>query len=176
MTVNELLDTGLRYLMCGAIGYLLGSITMYRRARVHGISVIVPHVPRTARTFTALVLVLSVVTAFTVVSGQLEARHTRACNDAFRTALRINSRINTEDRELEKRDDALRERRDDAMDDLIKGLMAVGSAAPESVLGLLARYDDTVRVIGAERTDLDRARAGLEQQRRDNPYPEPRCD
>ncbi len=172
---TDLWETIIRYVLVGAISYAAGTIVQYRQYRLRGMSLLVPFVPKSSRNFTIVVITLSLLTTFSVVTGQIAQQHQAECNADFQRALRENARINSEDRDLEKRDDALREQRDAALTDLVRGLL---TAPPGNgrVRDLLERYDTTVAVNDRERADLIAARGALEQQRRDNPYPEPKCD
>lgn len=173
--MTEVWETIIRYVLIAAISYAAGTIVQYRQYRLRGMSLLVPFVPKSSRNFTIVVITLSLLTTFSVVTSQIQQQHQAQCNADFQRSLKANAQINTEDRELERRDDALRERRDDAMDDLVKGLMSAPNGRG-TVLDLLTRYDATVSAIALERAELDNARSDLEQQRRNNPYPEPRCD
>lgn len=174
--MTELWETLIRYVLVGAASYAAGTIVQYRQYRVRGMSLLVPFVPKSSRNFTIVVVTLSLLTTFSVVTSQIAQQHQAECNADFQRALRENARINSEDRDLEKRDDALREQRDAALTDLVEGLLTVRPGGGEQVRDLLERYETTVAVNDSERAQLIAARGALEQQRRDNPYPEPHCD
>lgn len=99
------------------------------------------------------------------------------CNEQFLEVIRRNAVINKEDRELEARDDALREERDDALDDLVQGLIRIsGEGNNEDVPQLLQDYERVVTENREQRVQLDKERADLSKARAANPYPEPRCE
>lgn len=175
--MTEVWETIIRYVLIAAISYAAGTIVQYRQYRVRGMSLLVPFVPKSSRNFTIVVVTLSLLTTFSVITAQIQQQHQAECNADFQRALRENARINSEDRDLEKRDDALREQRDAALTDLVEGLLTVPpGAGGGQVRDLLERYETTIVVNDRERGDLIAARGALEQQRRDNPYPEPKCD
>lgn len=173
--MSEVLETLVWYVACGLIGYAAGTITQYRQYRVGRMSLLVPFVPKSSRNFTIVVLTLSALTTFSVISGQIAEQHQARCNADFQSTIRESSRINAEDRDLERRDDALRDARDDALDTLVRGT-AAAQGDPVMLSQLLVDYAETVQANDIERTALEQQRGALEQQRRDNPYPTPRCD
>ncbi len=174
--MTELWETLIRYVLVGAASYAAGTVVQYRQYRLRGVSLLVPFVPKSSRNFTIVVITLSLLTTFSVITAQIQQQHQAECNADFQRALRENARINSEDRDLEKRDDALREQRDAALTDLVRGLLTAEPGGNGRVRDLLERYETTVAVNDRERGDLIAARGALEQQRRDNPYPEPKCD
>lgn len=172
--MTELWETLIRYVLVGAAAYAAGTIVQYRQFRLRGVSLLVPFVPKSSRNFTIVVLTLSLLTAFSVITSQVQQQHQSQCNADFQQVIRDNARINDEDRELERADDALRGRRDDALDSLVLGLMSAPGNG--SAIRLLTEYDRKVQQLETERRDLDIRRDELRQKRRDNPYPTPRCD
>ncbi|QOV99498.1 hypothetical protein [Rhodococcus pyridinivorans] len=173
--MTEALETIVWYVVCGMLGWAAGTITQYRQYRLGKVSLLVPFVPKSSRNFTIVVATLSLLTTFSVITSQVAQQHQARCNADFQAVIRDNAEINREDRDLERRDDRLRDARDDALDNLVRGI-AAGERSPASPMQLLREYTVTVRANDAERELLERQREQLEQQRRDNPYPTPRCD
>lgn len=172
--MTELWETIIRYVLVGAASYAAGTIVQYRQFRLRHVSLLVPFVPKSSRNFTIVVITLSLLTTFSVITSQVQQQHQSQCNADFQQTIRENARINDEDRELERADDDLRGRRDDALDSLVVGLRV--AAETGSAVQLLTEYENKVEQLEAERSNLDARRDELRQQRRDNPYPAPRCD
>lgn len=170
----DIWETVLRYVICGIVGYAAGTIMAYRHAKVGGVRLVVPFVPKSSRNFTIVVLTLAVVSAFSVITGQLQQSHARRCEVQFRDAITAQARINAEDRGLEAEDDQLRNRRDDALDTLVDTL--IRSQQNGGGFRALQEYYDEVETINAAQDDLVKRRAELQRQRDRNPYPSPTCD
>lgn len=170
----DIWETVLRYALCGIVGYAAGTIIAYRHAKVGGVRLVVPFVPKSSRNFTIVVLTLAVVSAFSVITGQLQQSHARQCEVQFRDAITAQARINAEDRGLEAEDDELRNRRDDALDVLVDSL--IRGAQSGQGLRALQEYYDEVETINAAQEDLVERRGELQEARNANPYPSPTCD
>ncbi|MGB7237154.1 MAG: hypothetical protein WBD41_14365 [Rhodococcus sp. (in: high G+C Gram-positive bacteria)] len=158
------------------LGLLVGQFIRFRRVDRDGHRVLKPELD--TRPLRSRILNLALVVMFVVSLGMtLWANYTqRECNGQFQGSLKNNAGIGAQDRALEVRDDALRDKRDDALGRLIEALLAPTTAyTAERVLDVLEVYRDTVRDNDAERTQLNAERRELEQQRRANPYPEARC-
>jgi len=169
-------ETVLRYALCGIVGYAAGSIMAYRHAKVGGVRFVVPFVPKSSRNFTIVVLTLAVVSAFSVITGQIQQSHARACEVQFQEAITAQARINTEDRALEAEDDTLRNRRDDALDNLVGSLIESRQEGNLAGFRALQEYYDEVETINAAQDDLVERRGELQAARDRNPYPSPTCD
>ena len=172
----DIWETVIRYVICGIVGYAAGTIMAYRHAKVGGVRLVVPFVPKSSRNFTIVVLTLAVVSAFSVITGQIQQNHTRRCEVQFQEAITAQAAINTEDRALEAEDDQLRNRRDDALDTLVDSLIRSTEEGNGAGLRALQEYYDEVETINAAQDDLAERRGELQRERERNPYPSPTCD
>jgi hypothetical protein len=156
------------------LGVVLGQFVQFRRVEKNGRTMLKPELD--TRPFRSRVLNMALVAMFLVSTCAvvLFTYTQRECNHTFQQSLKNNSAIGAQDRALEVRDDALRERRDDAMDVLVEELL-VPSTSTERVHDVLEVYRDTVRDNAIERDKLNAERLDLESQRTKNPYPDPRC-
>ncbi|WP_280305361.1 hypothetical protein [Nocardia neocaledoniensis] len=125
------------------------------------------------------VMVLVAVMAAAVIYAQVQAAlftaHQRECNAEFRSTSLELRRIATEDRELENTDDALRNRRDDVLSDLVEALATPAPPGAVDARALLHEYNTTIAGIDVQRDQLIAERAALEQRRRAQPTPPERC-
>lgn len=173
--MSEFWTTLIRYVLIGVVSYAAGSITAYRRAKVAGIPLVVPFIPKSSRNFTIVVLTLALLTTFSVVSGQLQDARFRACQVQFQNALKANTSIAAEDRELEKQDDALNDHRDELTEQFWKDLLA-NTEGQERGRAIAEVYNANVEANSAARDSLTARRAQLEADRLAHPYPEPSCE
>ena len=143
------------------------------RHRLAGLRERLAHVDRGAVTVVALIAVMAAAVIYGQVRTALFTAHQRDCNDEFRsTSLKLR-RIATEDRELEAADDALRNRRDDVLADLVE---ALATAAPGTdARALLHDYQTTTAALDVQRDRLIADRAALEDRRRAQPTVPERC-
>lgn len=157
------------------LGLLVGQFVRFRRVEVEGRSLLKPELD--TRPFRSRVLNLALVVMFVVSLGMtVWSTYTqRECNGRYQGSLKNNAAIGGQDRALEVRDDGLRDAREDAMDTLIETLLGTGPTTQQEVHDALTAYRDTVAGNDAERAALNDERRDLEQQRRDNPYPEAKC-
>lgn len=172
--MSDLFQSIVWYLVSGALGWAFGMVTNYRRAQIAGVSVVVPFISRSSRNFTIMIVVLSAITMFSVVSGQIQRKHMDDCTAQFQAVIRYNADLNRQDRELERRDDKLREERDDLLDELVTGLTLPDNQG--NALLLLRTYQERVDRNSDDRAKLDAERAEVQKEREQNPYPEPKCD
>ncbi|WP_410877341.1 hypothetical protein [Nocardia sp. A7] len=174
--------------------YLLG----FRRVRRGERTVLVPEIDRTplrqrfgwvrdvrawlsrASGQPATVVVLVMVMAAAVIYGQAQmvlfTSHQRECNAQFRSTSLELRRIGNEDRDLEKQDDNLRDRRDIVWSDLVKALATPPPPGERiDARALLVEYNRTAAGIDVQRDRLIAERAALEERRRAQPIPPERC-
>ncbi|OZC80543.1 hypothetical protein CH274_15345 [Rhodococcus sp. 06-418-5] len=157
------------------LGLLVGQFIRFRRVEIEGRALLKPELD--TRPFRSRVLNLALVIMFVVSLGMtVWSTYTqRECNGRYQGSLKNNAAIGTQDRALEVRDDDLRDARDNAEDYLFEELFGGGDVSREQEREALQRYRNAVAGNDAERAVLNAERHDLEQQRRDNPYPEARC-
>ncbi|MGW5920848.1 hypothetical protein ACWFPY_17835 [Nocardia fluminea] len=199
MTAMPNLSYWMAQLTSLVLGGAITACTMYlfgwRRVRQNGATRLVPEIDRTplrqrwhrvrarlARLdrLTAAGVALVVLMAAAVVFGQIQAAlfysHQRDCNAEFRSSSLELRRIATEDRNLENQDDALRNRRDDVLGDLVEALASPPPPGERiDARALLIDYNATVAGLDVQRDRLIAERAALEERRRAQPTPPERC-
>lgn len=125
------------------------------------------------RWFQILIVTLFLVSGSVSVSFSLNQR---ICNAEFQQSSLELRRIRDEDRSLEARDDALRNKRDDAMTALVSGFLSPRPVGERiDGLALLDHFAAVTHEIDVKRDELFAQRAALEQQRRAQPEPKERC-
>lgn len=144
------------------------------RQRLAGLRARLAHVDRGGVAVVALIAVMAAAVIYGQVRIVVFTAHQRDCNDEFRSSSLELRRIATEDREIEAADDALRNRRDDVLADLVE---ALATAAPGTVdpRALLHDYQTTTAALDVQRDQLIADRAALEQRRRAQPPVPERC-
>ncbi|MBF6254388.1 hypothetical protein IU414_06680 [Nocardia farcinica] len=192
------------YWLAVLIGLLIGSsitasgmyVLGFRRVRKGDRTLLVPEIDRRPlrvrwREFRARIasselrprafLIIVTLMVLTVVGGLVQNTlfnlHQRECNEEFQSTSLELRQIATRDRELENRDDLLRNLRDDLLSDLVKALAEPPPPFDDGAEGrrLLQEYNTAVARLDLQRDQLIAERAELERQRRAQPEPEERC-
>ncbi|MBF6187978.1 hypothetical protein [Nocardia farcinica] len=192
------------YWLAVLIGLLIGSsitasgmyVLGFRRVRKGDRTLLVPEIDRRPlrvrwREFRARIasselrprafLIIVTLMVLTVVGGLVQNTlfnlHQRECNEEFQSTSLELRQIATRDRELENRDDLLRNLRDDLLSDLVKALAEPPPPFDDGAEGrrLLQEYNTAVARLDLQRDQLIAERAELERQRRAQPKPEERC-
>lgn len=192
------------YWLAVLIGLLIGGTVTaagmyalgFRRVRKGGRTLLVPEIDRRpvsvrwrefrgrikhseVRPLTLRVIVglMALVVAAGLVQNTWFNLHQRDCNEDFVSTTLELRQIATRDRELENRDDALRNTRDDLMSALVKALADPPPLADQQAYTqrLLQDYNTAVAALDVERNKLIAERKDLEDQRRAQPVPQERC-
>lgn len=103
------------------------------------------------------------------------ADHQVDCNEEFRQSSKVLREIAAKDRELEARDDKLRDQRDTADADWIGALLKLSPGSRDESIRLTIAYQETLHQIANERAGLNVERAQLETERRQQPDPTEGC-
>lgn len=172
MKINEATDmvdflhAAIPYVITGWIGWTVGTITSYRKAKIAGRSFVLPFVTKTSRNFTIVVLTLSMLTVLTVVQSSIEQTRQEQCNEEFRRVIKERADGIAEDKTLNREMFA-------RINTLVEGIDAALTTPDAAGRMLMDQGIEQYRV-GIKETEQRWEQ--LEQERQRNPYPEPRCD
>lgn len=200
MVVKMLSEYWAALLIGAAAGFVVGVVTLlllgFRRVHRGDRTLIVPQLDRRSlrerlrgwrdraaasplgpRAFWAIVALMAVA----VVAGEVQNTrfnlHQRDCNADFVSTTLELRQIGALDRELENRDDALRNTRDDLLSAAFKAFVEPPPAVDPQANAqrLVQEYNAAVAQLDIQRNQLIAERADLERQRQAQPAPKERC-
>lgn len=163
---------GWNYLIVGSICFLLGFIANIGVLRWRGHKIVVPFISATSRNFTIAAIVLSLVALLTVINMANSSEQSARCNREFREALRYNTEVTSEQRDLNNRADAISAERRTILDQTFVDIGA-SLGDPKKVQKVIADYNLRAATLAREYDRLIAERAALDRNRK--PYPEPEC-
>ncbi|MFC8531946.1 hypothetical protein [Nocardia sp. NPDC057227] len=200
MVVKMLSEYWAALLVGAAVGFVVGVVTLlllgFRRVHRGDRTLIVPELDRRSvgerlrgwrdravasplrpRAFVAIVALAVATVVAGLVQNTLFNLHQTSCNADFQSTTLELRQIATKDRELENRDDGLRNTRDDLMSTLVKALASPPPLSdPQAYTQrLLQDYNTAVAALDVERNKLIAERKDLEDQRKAQPAPQERC-
>ena len=160
------------YLGVGVIGFLVGQIVTFGYMRARGRRIVLPFIENTSRNFTIGVIVMGLICTSGVWSSMQKSEDTARCNREFRDAIKYNSDVTSEQRDMNDRAAAISRERRTVMDQMF--IQIGGSIGdPAKVQDVIADYNTRVARLSrdydkliADRNALNRTRTG---------YPAPSC-
>ena len=159
------------YVIVGAGGFLTGLMVELGYLKVKGRRILLPFISPTARNFTIAAILLAVISLTTVYNVDRTGREAAECDRQFREALRYNTNLTAQQRQLDEHEDALDGK---TRENLNRALREVAAAAGrEEAFAAIARYNDVAAGIDAEFVRLYQEREQINADRK--PYPEPTC-
>ncbi|QDF17973.1 hypothetical protein SEA_CLARK_24 [Gordonia phage Clark] len=160
------------YVIVGAGGFLTGLMVELGYLKVKGRRILLPFISPTARNFTIAAILLAVISLTTVYNVDQTGREAAECDRQFREALRYNTNLTAQQRQLDEHEDALDGK---TRENLNRALRNVAAAAGhrEDVLAAITNYNEVAAAIDAEFDQLYVEREQINAERK--PYPEPTC-
>lgn len=160
------------YLLVSAISFLLGFIIDLGYLHWRGHKIVMPFISASSRNFTIAAIVFSLIALMTVVNVSNSQEESAECNRQFREALKYNTEVTAEQRDLNNRAADISADRRVLLD---KTFVDIGTAIGDPVKVRQVIGDYNVRAAGLAR-EYDRLiaqRQALDRNRK--PYPEPEC-
>jgi hypothetical protein len=176
MAMSDVLLQLLFGLACIGLGFFAGLSLSWREYRIAGKTMAAPTLPKTERQQAYWLAMVGVLAVASTTFAAMQSSHQAECNAEFQSTSLELRRIASEDRNLEGQDDALRNRRDDILSELVKAL--AGPPPPgerTDARALLITYNQEIAEIDVRRDRLIADRAALERQRQEQPTPKARC-
>ncbi|MDJ0010086.1 hypothetical protein [Gordonia alkanivorans] len=160
------------YAIVGIGGFLVGLMVEIGYLKVRGRRILLPFISPTARNFTIAAILLAVISMTTVYNVDRTGREAAECDRQFREALRYNTNLTAQQRQLDEHEDTLDGK---TRENLNRALRNVASAAGSrvDVLAAITNYNKEAAVIDAEFVRLYEEREQINADRK--PYPEPSC-
>lgn len=152
--------------LAGVVGWAVGTVQSWHKARVLGVPVLVPFITRSSRNFTIVVLTLSLLTVGTVVQSSIDQSAQDRCNQEFKRVLAERSEITTEDNRLNAEDKNALDR---ALSKIVEELTTTSG---QDTRVEMAEAVDTY-LVGRDRTNEIQKQNAV--KRAENPYPDPQC-
>lgn len=164
----------MNYAIVAMVAFLLGYITEIGVLMIRGRRILVPFISASSRNFTLAAVALSLVALLTIVNIQTTNDEAAACDRQFREALRYNTDLTAEQRDLNARATQISADRRVLLDKLFANLpTAIESSGRTSVYQLVSNYNVQAAQLAREYDRLIAYRNSLDKTRK--PYPEPTC-
>lgn len=162
----EFLYVLIRYGLAVLVGVVVGRIFSAGKVKFKGRELTVPYVERNATNFTLVVVLMLVCSLAAVGTTALQANRQEKCNTEFTQALKIRSAISLENEKL-----ATSDRK--ALAGLFVDLLDQDPAQSQPQRDERART--LIEGYNKQIADNDAQRASNDQDRKNNPLPEPKC-
>lgn len=162
----EFLDVVIRYGLAVLVGIAVGRIFSAGKVKFKGRELTVPYIERNAANFTMVVVFMLVCSLAAVGTTALQANRQEKCNTEFTQALKIRSAISLENEKL-----ATSDRK--ALAKLFVDLLSTPGELNPSDQDTRART--LIESYNQQITNNDAQRATNDQDRKNNPLPEPKC-
>ena len=171
--MTDIVLTILRYGLAVFVGFIAG--VLISRGKTDG-GHTVPIITKDDKNFTAVTVVLVIISLIAVVTTAVSVNQQISCNKEFRASLVVRSQIAREDNRLQDRLIAIGADDSAALREFLgKAIMAPpgdpNGQLPEDLIKFRERINDN----SAERAKIMEEQANLEKQREEHPYPEPQC-
>lgn len=164
--MSDVLFTLLRYGLAVGFGVVLGRIFSSGKVKLRGRSVTIPYVDRNSINFTLIVVLLLAGSGLAILNTSVATNRQAQCNEEFNQTLKFRSAISQENEQL-----ATQDRK--ALGDLFIDLLSIPrdvsrEESAERSRRLIEDYNNEIKQTDARRAQND-------QERKDNPLPEPKC-
>lgn len=167
-TIDNLND-----LLIVVCSFLMGfAVDLGYRWKWRGRKIVVPYIAVRARNATIFAAVLGLISVGTVINVATAQHATEVCNVEFREALKYNTDLTAQQRDLDEREDALDAQVRRNLNEVLRAVAAADTR--QETLDAIATYNAAAVGIDTQFDNLDRTRIELNSERK--PYPEPRCD
>lgn len=165
------------YAIVAVLGFVTGFAFRLGSLKVGGKEVVVPFIASSSRNFTLCAIGLALLSLFTIVQVDRNNAQTTDCQVQFQTALKYNTELSAQERDLNQRKDVVEQEARESISGLIQDVTNWATAVPpltqEQKLQVFIDYNrrsleqkQALDKIDQERKDITASRA---------PYPEPKC-
>lgn len=162
------------YVFTAVVSFLCGYIVQLGWLKIRGRRILFPFISANSRNVTIGAIVLALVSLFTILNVQHTADQTEDCNRQFRAALKYNTDVNGEQRDMNDRATAISAERRTVLDE---AFARIGQSLPErdsaGVYRAINEYTVSASRLAREYDQLISDRNALNNNRK--PYPEPSC-
>ena len=161
----------LSYVIVGITGFTSGAIMQFGILKVKGRKVVIPFIESSSRNLTMLAIVLGLMSLFTIVQVDQSSTRFEDCQVQFQEALRYNTDLTSQERDLTRQKDRTEEDARKSIVDFVFGLTNAKRAEERSAL--VQRFLDDTKRQNDLLAEIEHERGNLTANRA--PYPEPRC-
>lgn len=164
------------YIIVGSAGFLVGLMVEFGYLRIMGHRIILPFITGSSRNFTIAAVLLAMISLTTIYNVERTATATAECNEQFRAALKYNTDIAAETREISDRVRDLQVQRRRALDEAFAHIGESVRRPDRDRSGTaeaVERYNIAARILSERYDKLVAYQAELNRNRKS--YPEPSC-
>ena len=162
----------MNYVIVALVSFLIGFITELGYLYIRGRRILVPFISATSRNFTIAAVALSLVALMTIVNVQQSADKSAECDRQFREALKHNTDLTSEQRDITNRARDIAADQRVLLDQLFAQLpAALGDA--QKVQILVSDYNSRAAQLSKDFDRLIAYRNSLDKSHKS--YPEPAC-
>lgn len=164
---------GWNYVFVSVGSFLAGNIVTLGYLKWRGYKIVIPHINSSSRNMTIFAIILALVTLATVLNQEANQRETERCNNEFRAALKYNTEVTAEQRDVNDRAQKISRDRREILDEMFVDIGETIEGNPGRISDIVSTYNVRAQELGREYDELIAYRSSLDKKR--TPYPEPSC-